>query len=69
MLVTLKEKKARDISGWVYEILPCVVAGKNLKCSILHMFNNIKSEKVCPEFLKVADCATIYKGKGKKKEM
>ena len=33
------------------------------------MFNNIKSEKVCPEFLKVADCATIYKGKGKKNEL
>ena len=66
VLAKLKENKARDPAGLVNELFSCEAAGQNLKYSILNMFNKVKSENVCPEFLRMADCAKIYKGKGKK---
>ena len=69
VLASLKENKARDPAGLVNELLSCAVAGQNLKLSLLNMFNKVKSKNVCPEFLRMADCATIYKGKGKKNEL
>ena len=69
VLASLKEKKARDPAGLVNELLSPGVGGRNLKLSILNIFNKIKSENVIPEFMKMADCTTIYKGKGKKNEL
>ena len=33
------------------------------------MFNKIKSEKYIPDFIRKADVATIYKGKGERTDL
>ena len=63
---TLKKGKARDPNGWVNDIFMNGNAGRNLKKSMLIMFNKIKSENCVPNFIKKAEIATIYKGKGEK---
>ena len=62
----LKKDKARDPNGWINDIFKEGVAGKDLKCSILALFNRIKAEKHFPAFIRKADISTIYKGKGEK---
>ena len=62
----LKSGKARDPNGWVNELFCKGVAGKQLKLSMLILFNKIKSENFIPDFIRKADIATIYKGKGEK---
>ena len=42
------------------------VAGKDLKLSLLTFFNRMKAEDFIPDFIRKADVATIYKGKGEK---
>ena len=37
----LKNNKARDPHGWKNEIFKNEIAGKNLKISLLKLFNNI----------------------------
>ena len=65
----LKDNKSRDPNGWINELFKDGVAGYNLKLSLLHIFNKIKEENEIPEFIRVADVSTIYKGKGSKKEL
>ena len=48
------------------EIFKAEVAGKNLKISLLKLFNKIKESGYIPDFMELADIATIYKGKGDK---
>ena len=62
----LKSGKARDPNGWCNELFKEGVAGHQLKLSMLVMFNRIKSENYIPDFIRKADVATIYKGKGEK---
>ena len=62
----LKKDKARDPNGLINEIFKEGVAGANLKLSLLKFFNKMKEENFIPEFVKMADVATIYKGKGGK---
>ena len=66
VLNSLKMNKARDPLGWVNDIFKEEVAGKNLKESLLKLFNNIKDKKHIPDFMELADITTIYKGKGEK---
>ena len=40
------------------------IAGKNLRKSMLMYFNKMKEENQTPEFMKIADVTTLYKGKG-----
>ena len=47
------------------ELFSNEVAGKNLKVSMLKLFNKMKAENYIPDFIRFADVATIYKGKGK----
>ena len=42
------------------------VAGKDLKKPLLKMLNRIREEDFIPDFVRLADIATIYKGKGEK---
>ena len=42
------------------------VAGTQLKLSMLMLLNKMKHENYIPEFIRLADVATIYKGKGEK---
>ena len=65
----LKNKKSRDPVGWINELFKDGVAGKNLKFSLLHIVNKIKEENHIPDFVRLADVSTIYKGKGSKKEL
>ena len=64
---TLKNNKSRDPLGWINELFKNGVAGYNLRLSILHLFNKIKEENHIPDFMRLADVSTIYKGKGSKK--
>ena len=65
-LKSLKSNKARDPLGWANEIFKEGVAGQKLKESLLKMFNKIKDNDHIPDFMELADIATIYKGKGEK---
>jgi hypothetical protein len=65
-LKTLKLEKARDPHGWLNDIFKEGVAGKNLKLSLLEMMNSMKFHNYIPDFVELADVATIYKGKGEK---
>ena len=66
---SLKKDKARDPNGWIIEIFKEGVAGKDLKFSMLAMFNRIKSEKTYPTFMRKANVTTLYKGKGEKSNL
>ena len=68
-LNSLKSDKARDPHGWVNELFKNGVAGHNLKISLLHIFNTMKKTNKIPEFIRLADISTIYKGKGPKTEL
>ena len=61
VLKELKPQKARDPNGWINEIFSSEVAGKNLKISMLKLFNKMKEQNFLPQFLRKADVATIYK--------
>ena len=68
-LNSLKPNKSRDPHGWVNELFTNGVAGHNLKLSLLNMFNTIKKTNEIPDFIRLADISTIYKGKGTKSEL
>ena len=60
-LANLKNGKARDYNGFANEIFKEDVIGKNLKESLLIMFNKLKNEKYIPNFLKFANITTVPK--------
>ena len=64
ILKNLKNDKARDPNCWINELFKNDVAGLNLKKSLLTLFNKIKAKNHFPDFMKLADVTTIYKGKG-----
>ena len=66
ILKHLKLGKARDPNGWANELFRNDVAGKQLKISMLKLFNKMKQETYIPDFIRKADITTIYKGKGGK---
>ena len=61
----LKKNKSRDNDGLVNEIFKKDVIGKNLKESLLIMFNNLKQKKMIPIFMNYANITTVPK-KGSK---
>ena len=62
----LKNDKARDPDGLINELFKNEVAGNSLRLSLLKLFNRIKEENEIPNFVKMADISTIYKGNGEK---
>ena len=62
----LKKEKARDPNGLVNEIFKDGVAGKDFKLSLLSFFNRMKETNFIPDFVRMSDVATIYKGRGEK---
>ena len=68
-LKALKKDKARDPNGWANELFKDGIAGNNLKISLLDFCNKMKRENYIPEFARLADVVTIYKGKGSKNEL
>ena len=69
VLKDLKRDKSRDPNGWINEIFQEGIAGKNLKKSLLILFNKMKLENYFPDFTRLADVTTIYKGKGEKSNL
>ena len=65
----LKRNKARDPNGLINELFKEEVSGKNFKVSLLTFFNRMKEENFIPDFVQLADVATIYKGKGDKSDL
>ena len=53
-------------NGLVIEVFKEGVAGKDLKASLLDFFNKMKEKNFIPEFIRKADVAIIYRGKGEK---
>ena len=62
----LKSDKARDPNGLVNELFKEGIEGRDLKLSLLKFLNRIKEKNCIPDFVRMADVATIYKGKGEK---
>ena len=60
-LSNLKNKKARDSEGFINEIFKPSVIGKNLKKSLLIMFNKLKLKKMIPKFMNIANITTVPK--------
>ena len=65
----LKKNKARDPQGIASEIFRPDVAGKELKNSLLMMFNKMKEKCFLPEFAKLKNISTIFKNKGSKTDL
>ncbi len=71
VLSSLKKNKCRDPSpsGLVNELFFTENAGKDLKISMLKLFNSVKENGQIPSFMKIADISSIYKGKGSKNDL
>ena len=63
---SLKNNKARDNDGLIYELFKPSNCGHDIHHSILKMFNNIKSTLEIPEFMKQSTITSVYKSKGSK---
>ena len=60
----LKRNKARDPEGLCNELFKPNVAGTDLMKSMLIMFNKMKEKSFIPEFMRLKNITTIYKGSG-----
>ena len=67
VLKSLKNGKARDAYGHIYEIYK--FAGSDLKNSILRMFNLIKKNQVYPKLLQSSNISSFYKKKGDRSDL
>ena len=66
VLSSLKNNKSRDPHGIVNELFKPGVAGDKLISSLLIMLNRIKSEIMLPEFMRLSNICSIYKGRGER---
>ena len=69
VLNSLKKDKARDPHGLANDLFREGVAGNFLKLSFLGFFNKMKRDNEIPDFIRLADVTTIYKGKGSKSDL
>ena len=63
---SLKNRKARDESGFTYELFKPSNAGADLYKSLTLMFQRIKAGQIIPDFLQWMSITSIYKNKGLK---
>ena len=61
VLKTLKSNKSRDPEGFDRTIFGAKMGGKNLKVSILKLFNEMKNKSEVPIFMRKALVSTIPK--------
>ena len=66
-LKSMKNNKARDAHGHIYEIFKFV--GNYLKDSLLKMLNNIKKKQIYPDISKPSNITPLYKKKGEKSDL
>ena len=64
MCKSLKNNKARDASGFVYELFKPEKAGEDIFESLKLMFNWVKTELKSPLFMKNMTITSLYKNKG-----
>ena len=67
VLKNLKNNKARDAHGHIYELFK--QGGQYLKLSLLKMFNLTKKLQVYPEIFQPSNISSIYKNKGRKNDL
>ena len=68
MCKTLKNNKARDGSGFIYELFKPSMAGEDMFKSLTMMFNMIKLEMKSPLFMEKMSITSLYKNKGAKND-
>ena len=66
---TLKNSKARDESGFIYELFKPQNAGTDIFCSLTKLFNQIKYDLQIPEFLQQMTITSFYKNRGIKSDL
>ena len=64
VLSKLKNDKSRDPHSLIREIFKPGVIGKDLKKSMVILFNKVKLDLEFPVFMELADIISIFKGKG-----
>ena len=67
VLKKLKNNKARDAHGHVYELYKH--AGNDLKASMLRMFNLMKRKQIYPSIFQASNISSFYKKSGDKTDM
>ena len=63
----LKNDKARDVNGMIYELFKEPVAGPDIFQSLTKLFNGMKEEMFVPQFMESMGITSLYKKKGGKK--
>ena len=61
----LKTKKSRDPQGYINELFMKDVIGKDLEQSLLILFNYMKKENVCPDFMRLSNITAVPKSGSK----
>ena len=64
---TLKNNKARDAHGHIYELFKH--GGADLKTSVLELLNLVKEKQIYPTMLQPANITSLYKKRGEKNNM
>ena len=67
VLKSLKNSRARDAHGHVYELFK--YGGSSLKYSLLRMFNFIKKKQIYPKILQVSNISSFWKKKGDRNDL
>ena len=65
----LKNNKARDESGLIYELFKPLYAGPDVYKSLCKLFNMAKSEMEIPEFFELMSITSLYKNRGMKSDI
>ena len=64
-LSDLKNKKSRDPQGYVNEVFKPDIIGRDLKLSLLFLFNSLKNDNYCPDFMRLSNVTTVPKSGSK----
>jgi hypothetical protein len=67
VLRSLKNNKARDAHGHIYELFK--FGGQDLKYSLLRLFNIMKKKQIYPDIFLPSNISSFYKLKGSKDDM
>ena len=69
VLKHIKKDKSRDALGYLNELFMQEVIGSDLKLALLKLMKNIKKQQVFPECLELCNITSIFKTKGKHREI
>jgi hypothetical protein len=66
---SLKNSKARDAIGFIYELFKPPYAGPDVYESLCKLFNISKKELEIPDFFELMSITSLYKNKGLKSDL